>query len=117
MHGNEGSVPFGNRSTDGDWISFREAVRMFATKEELEKTDRLLNVTVERVNRMPTREELEARWKYEDERNDRIEKAIVGLQVTLERRGGDNNRSLIGFIVVFVTIVITYILDRIGGHP
>lgn len=102
----EGSVPVGRRTTDGDWISFREAVRMFATKEELEKTDRLLNVTVDRMNKMPTREELETRWKVEDERNDRTEK-------TLSTLNNDRYRTLIGFIVIFVTVVGTYILGHL----
>jgi len=116
------SVPVGSRAADGDWISFREAVRMFATKEELEKTDRLLNDSVQRMNEMPTRAELNERWRREDERYEglTIKVGEVDLKLTavgesltkyrMEAQGGRIPVWFLGVMGVAMPLIVVAIL-------
>jgi hypothetical protein len=71
MHHGEGddggSEIFGRRVSDGSLISFREAVRMFATKDELVAQQTALERMGDRLDEMPTLEEYKLRWQMDDE--------------------------------------------------
>ena len=57
----------GRRATDGSYISFREAVKMFATKEDLASLKTGVQMLVTEMASFPTRSEHEIRWERDDE--------------------------------------------------
>jgi len=95
---------------------------MFATKEELEKTDRLLNDSVQRMNEMPTRAELNERWRREDERYEglTIKVGEVDLKLTavgesltkyrMEAQGGRIPVWFLGVMGVAMPLIVVAIL-------
>ena len=57
----------GRRASDGDLISFREAVKMFATKDELAAMGTGIKAIATQVAGFVTRGEHETRWERDDE--------------------------------------------------
>lgn len=66
----------GRRAADGNLISFREAVKLFATKESLEAQGQTVAAIARRVDNMPTREEHELRWEREKEFRDNTDRKL-----------------------------------------
>jgi hypothetical protein len=72
------------RSSDGDKLSYREAVNMFLTKEEGTLMNTLIASVSKRVDDLPTRKEHELRAEIETLRYNALDASITKIDGTLE---------------------------------
>jgi hypothetical protein len=70
----------GRRVADGDNVSFREAVKMFATKDELTAMGTGIRAIASQVAAFVTRSEHETRWERDDEFRRDTKKALEELK-------------------------------------
>lgn len=82
MHNGDegGSEVLGRRVSDGSLISFREAVRMFATKDDLDAQSAAIQRMGDRLDDMPTLEEYKLRWRMDDEYRKEVKTTLEDLK-------------------------------------
>ena len=82
--GDDDPVILGRRATDGSYLSFREAIRLFATKEELAGMHTAMTALISRVDALVPRHEHELHWQHDDERFALISKSLKEMTLKIE---------------------------------
>jgi hypothetical protein len=96
------------RADDGPGITFREAVQMFASKDELLAMRQSIEGIHVQVGALPTRGEWDIRTKYDDDFRIRTEQGIKDLTDAINAVPGKLSKTIgliVGVLMTIATIV------------